>query len=223
MKKRYVQVARESVSMYSIMGSDLGSVELQEILAVLIGNHATPELCGRLASKGIRTLTEMSVQELKSQGLTELKALELHSTFLLAKKLQAVGKAKDCFKIHGPEDAWLYIKEKLEGLTQEHFVVMSLNTKLEVISVKTVFIGSLNTAVVHPREVFKEGLKHSASSIMVFHNHPSGDPTPSKEDINVTKRLIDCGKIMGIELIDHIVVGDNRYVSLKEKGYFLQK
>lgn len=171
MTKKYAQLARESVSLYSIMGSDLGNVELQEILAVLIGNSATPELCGRLASRGVRVITEMTVQELVNEGLTELKALELQSTFLLAKKLQSVGQAQERYKIRSPEDAWFYIKGRLEGLNQEHLVVMSLNTKLEVIAVKNIFIGTLNSAPVHPREIFREALRHSASSIIVFHNH----------------------------------------------------
>ena len=88
-----------------------------------------------------------------------------------------------------------------------------------MIDKKTIFIGSLNHSVVHPREIFKEAIRKSAASIICFHNHPSGDPTPSKEDIEVTKRLFECGKIIGIDLLDHIILGQKRYVSLKEKGY----
>ena len=88
-----------------------------------------------------------------------------------------------------------------------------------ILSKKEIFKGSLNSSLVHPREVFKEALKNSAASIIVCHNHPSGDPTPSKEDINVTKRIKECGNIMGIELLDHIIIGDNKYISLKERGY----
>ena len=84
---------------------------------------------------------------------------------------------------------------------------------------KTVFIGSLNASIVHPREVFKEALRRSAASIICIHNHPSGDPSPSREDIEVTKRLNECGKILGIELLDHLIIGENKFVSLKEKGY----
>jgi DNA repair protein RadC len=83
----------------------------------------------------------------------------------------------------------------------------------------TVFIGSLNASIVHPREVFKEALKRSAASIICMHNHPSGDPSPSREDIEVTKRLVECGKLIGIDLLDHIIIGEQKYVSLKEKGY----
>ena len=94
-----------------------------------------------------------------------------------------------------------------------------LNTKNQVLHKKTVFIGSLNASIVHPREVYKEALRRSAASIICIHNHPRGDPSPSREDIEVTKRLNECGKIIGIDLLDHLIIGENKFVSLKEKGY----
>lgn len=217
--RKYIEVARESVSMYPMTGSDLSTVELQELLAVLLGRQATPELTGNLASKGIRTLIEMSVQELKNEGLTELKALELHSAFLLAKKFRSTGKADSRYTIRSPEDASNFLMDEMKDLMQEHFVALLLNTKNEVIAKKTIFIGSLNASIVHPREVYKEAIKHSAASIIVSHNHPSGNPSPSPEDIDVTKRLSEAGKVMGVELLDHIIIGDHQFTSLKEKGY----
>ncbi len=97
--------------------------------------------------------------------------------------------------------------------------MLYLNTKNQVMHKKTVFIGSLNASIVHPREVYKEAIKRSAASIICIHNHPSGDPTPSREDIEVTRRLVECGRLVGIELLDHLIIGDKTYVSLKEKGY----
>jgi DNA repair protein RadC len=88
-----------------------------------------------------------------------------------------------------------------------------------VIHRQTIFIGSLNASIVHPREVYKEAFRRSAASIICIHNHPSGDPAPSREDIEVTKRLVECGRIIGIELLDHLIIGEHKYVSLKEKGY----
>ncbi|WP_052404707.1 RadC family protein [Bacillus rubiinfantis] len=217
--RKYIEVARESVSMYPKMGSDLSAVELQELLAVLLGRQATPELSGRLASKGIRTLIEMSVQELKSEGLTELKALELHAAFLLSKKFRSTGKAASRYTIRSPEDAASYLMDEMKDLTQEHFVALMLNTKNEVIAKKTIFIGSLNASIVHPREIYKEAFRHSAASIIVSHNHPSGHPSPSTEDVEVTKRLVEAGKLMGVDCLDHIIIGDHRFISLKEKGY----
>lgn len=101
----------------------------------------------------------------------------------------------------------------------ENFTCLYLNTKNQVIHRQTIFIGSLNTSIVHPREVFKEAFRRAAASIICLHNHPSGDPTPSREDIAVTKRLVECGQIIGIEVLDHIIIGDHKFVSLKEKGH----
>ncbi|PEZ41712.1 DNA repair protein RadC [Bacillus thuringiensis] len=100
-----------------------------------------------------------------------------------------------------------------------NFICLYLNTKNQVLHRQTIFIGSLNTSIVHPREVFKEAFRRAAASIICLHNHPSGDPTPSREDIEVTKRLVECGQIIGIEVLDHIIIGDHKFVSLKEKGH----
>jgi DNA repair protein RadC len=95
---------------------------------------------------------------------------------------------------------------------------MLLNTKHHVLAVHTVSIGSLSASIVHPREVFREAMYHAAAAIVLIHNHPSGDPSPSKEDICVTRKLIQTGAIMDIPVLDHIIIGDNKYISLKEKG-----
>lgn len=124
--------------------------------------------------------------------------------------------------IRSPRDAYKVFNSVLdmENLPNEHFVMLSLNTKNEVVGVHTIFVGSLNSSIVHPREVFQRALLNNAASIMVAHNHPSGNPTPSPEDIDVTKRLKEAGGIVGIELLDHIIIGhEGRYFSLREKGY----
>ncbi|WP_411747969.1 RadC family protein, partial [Psychrobacillus psychrotolerans] len=94
-----------------------------------------------------------------------------------------------------------------------------LNVKNQILHKQTIFIGSLNASIVHPREIFREAVKRSAASIICAHNHPSGNPTPSTEDIDVTKRLFEAGQLMGIELLDHVIIGDHQFISLKEKGY----
>ena len=101
---------------------------------------------------------------------------------------------------------------------QEHFIALYLNTKGELIKKETLFVGSLNSALVHPREIFKHAVIHSAASIIIVHNHPSGDPTPSKNDIDVTKVIHKNSLMMDIELMDHIIIGRNKYFSFKEKG-----
>lgn len=122
-------------------------------------------------------------------------------------------------KICSPNDAFEIAKKYLEGADRENLIVLSLNTKNIVTAINTVSIGSLNSSIVHPREVFKMLILSNAASFIIAHNHPSGDPAPSTEDINVTKRLNECGKLLGIELLDHIIIGDNDFVSLKEKGH----
>lgn len=123
------------------------------------------------------------------------------------------------YVVRSPEDAAHFMMDKMRFLTQEHFVCLYLNTKNEVLREETIFIGSLNSSIVHPREIFNRAVHVSAASIICLHNHPSGNCDPSTEDIDVTKRLVDAGKIMGIDVLDHLIIGDRKYVSLKEKGY----
>lgn len=121
-------------------------------------------------------------------------------------------------RITSPSDAYEIAERFLEGADREHFVVMCLDTKNRVNALNTVSIGTLNSSQVHPREVFKPAILANSASIILVHNHPSGDPTPSQEDITVTKRLSEAGQILGIQVFDHIILGDERYVSLKERG-----
>lgn len=122
-------------------------------------------------------------------------------------------------KISSPIDAVEIGNSMLEGSDREKLLLCCLNTKNEPTNLNIVSIGSLNSSIVHPREVFKLAILGNSASIILFHNHPSGDTTPSKEDINITERIKEAGKIIGIELIDHIILGDeNKYTSLKEKG-----
>ncbi|GGA58132.1 hypothetical protein GCM10007416_34170 [Kroppenstedtia guangzhouensis] len=120
-----------------------------------------------------------------------------------------------------PRDAADAVRSYLKGVDREHFVVMLLSTKNKINGFHTCHIGSVNTTVVHPREVFKPAVIANTAGIIVAHNHPSGDPTPSREDVHITERLYEVGKIMGIELLDHIIIGDpGRYYSMLEKGVF---
>ena len=122
-------------------------------------------------------------------------------------------------QILSPKDAYEMIKEQLEGLDREQFIIACLNTKNEPTNISVVSVGSLNKAIVHPREVFKTAILSNAASIMAFHNHPSGDTTPSDQDIQLTHRLVEVGELLGIKLLDHLIIGDSSFTSLKEKGY----
>ena len=122
-------------------------------------------------------------------------------------------------QILSPNDAYEMIKEQLEGLDREQFIIACLNTKNEPTNISVVAVGSLNKAIVHPREVFKTAILSNAASIMAFHNHPSGDTTPSDSDIQLTHRLVEAGELLGLKLLDHLIIGDGTFTSLKEKGY----
>lgn len=121
--------------------------------------------------------------------------------------------------IRSPEDAYKILREFIGEADREMFVVACLNNKNEIANLSVVHMGSLNASIVHPREVFKTAILSNSASIICAHNHPSGHPEPSREDIEVTKRLAEAGKLLGIELLDHIIVGDEKYYSMKEHGY----
>ena len=117
-----------------------------------------------------------------------------------------------------PEKVYSLLKPMMPA-DKEQFVLLSLNTKNGVIAVRVISIGSLNANIVHPREVFRAAVVDAAAHIIVAHNHPSGDPVPSREDIEITKKLLECGKLLGIEVLDHVIVGEGRHFSMKEAGH----
>lgn len=184
-------------------------------------NESVLQLAQRLIKEfqGLRMLMTASLEELtKIKGVGEAKAIQLLAAIELGKRIANM-KNEERYVIRSPEDGANYVMEEMRFLTQEHFVCLFLNTKNEVIHKQTIFIGSLNASIVHPRELFKEAFRRSAASMICLHNHPSGNPEPSREDIEVTRRLVECGRILGVDVLDHIIIGDKRYVSLKEKGY----
>ncbi|WP_047981701.1 RadC family protein [Ornithinibacillus contaminans] len=206
---------------------NLGASHLsnQELLAILLGSGTKEESVMTLANRllmhfeGLKLLKDATIEELTAiKGIGSAKGVLILSALEIGKRLSEY-RPNERYVIRSPEDGADYIMEELRNLNQEHFVALFLNTKNQIIHRQTIFIGSLNASIVHPREVFREAVKRSAASIIVAHNHPSGDPTPSQEDIHVTKRLAESGKMIGIELLDHLVIGDRKFVSLKEKGY----
>ncbi|MCF6092705.1 DNA repair protein RadC [Microaerobacter geothermalis] len=196
-----------------------------ELIAILLRTGSNNQSAISLAQQileereGLRGLAEMSFHDLTQwKGVGPAKAVQVVAGIELGKRL-AKALPESRYTIRSPHDAAQYMMDELRFAQQEHFVVLFLNTKNQVIGKKIVFIGSLNASIVHPREVFREAIRRSSASLICLHNHPSGDPTPSREDIQVTKRLKEAGEIMGIELLDHIVIGDGNFISLKEKGY----
>ncbi|WP_147422008.1 RadC family protein [Salipaludibacillus neizhouensis] len=197
----------------------------QDLIALLLGSGTKSESVIQLSARviqhfdGLKLLKEASIKELMDiRGIGEAKAVQLKAALELGRRIHQYP-AEDRYVIRSPEDVSNYMMEEMRHLQQEHFICLYLNTKNQVIHKQTIFIGSLNASIVHPREVFKEAFRYSAASIICLHNHPSGDPSPSKEDIDVTKRLIESGRMIGIEVLDHIIIGDHRFISLKEKGH----
>lgn len=196
----------------------------QELLAIIINTGVKDENVLEVSNKllnlvdNIRELRHLTIQELRSiKGIGEKKAITLLAMIELAIRMHTHS-LEDKIRIKSPQCVADLLMERMRYYTQEHFIALYLNTKNIVIHEQIIFKGSLNASIVHPREVYKEAVKRSAANIIVCHNHPSGDPTPSIEDIEATKRLINCGTLFGIELLDHIIIGDGKFVSIKEKG-----
>lgn len=195
-----------------------------ELIAIILGNGTSKEnilsISTRLLklSGGLNGLLNSKADELvKVNGIGRAKAVQLLALGELSKRFKSY-KSGQNYKILNPKDASKLVMDELKVFDKEHLYVIMLNTKNVVIKISDVSVGSLNSSIVHPREVYNEPIVKHAASIIICHNHPSGDPEPSVEDINITKRLTECGKIIGIELLDHIIIGDGTYISLKEKG-----
>ncbi|MGR3765209.1 RadC family protein [Rossellomorea sp. NS-SX7] len=208
-----------------LIQSGAASLSNQELLAILLRTGTRSESVLQLSNRlltsfdGLNLLKDASLEEItKTKGIGLAKAVQIMAAVELGRRIGNLA-FDDRYSIRSPEDGANYVMNDMRFLAQEHFVCLYLNTKNQVLHKQTIFIGSLNASIVHPREVFKEAFRRSAASIICIHNHPSGDPTPSREDIEVTKRLVECGRIIGIDILDHLIIGEKKFISLKEKGY----
>ncbi|OCT14932.1 hypothetical protein A8709_12425 [Paenibacillus pectinilyticus] len=202
-----------------------GALSHAELLAILLRTGTVSESAISLASRilsesgGLRSLVDMSKDQLTQiKGIGDAKALQIQAGIELGRRL-AKSTYEERVTIRSPKDIADLMSEELRYLQKEHFVCLFLNTKNHVIAQETLSMGSLNASIVHPREVFRAAIKRSSASIICVHNHPSGDPTPSPEDISLTGRLVEAGAIIGIEVLDHVIIGDQRFISLKEQGF----
>lgn len=193
-----------------------------QLLAILLNtgtrNKSAIVLASELlsAQNGIQNLNGLSVEELSEfKGIGKTKACRIIAALELGVRI-SVAKGVKNFKVHSSGDAGNIYMEELRYKKREVFRVIFLNTKNFIISYKDISEGSLNASIVHPREVFLEAIRKSSNKIIVMHNHPSGDPSPSREDHAITKRLVEAGRIIGIEVLDHIIIGDGVYYSFKE-------
>ncbi len=204
--------------------SGIGALSNAELLALILGTGSKHEnaldMCTRILAeaKGWRGLVTLSPAELENiRGIGRAKACQIQAVFEIGRRMAAaVPETKK--SVRCPQDIADLVMEEMRYLDKEHFRIIPLNIKNQVLEIVPVSIGSLNSSPVHPREVFKHAIKLSSAAIILVHNHPSGDPTPSREDLEVTKRLAEGGKLLGIEVLDHIIIGDKQYASLKEKG-----
>lgn len=199
-----------------------GALSDQELLAIILRTgfkeknvmHLSLQFLnhfGSLYELKVASLEEL--QEIKGVGL--VKAVEIKAVIELGMRLAKANQVK-LGRVTSSMEIGQMMIEELKDLRQEHLMALYLNTKNEMIKKETLFIGSLNQSIAHPREIFRSAVKYSAARIILVHNHPSGDTYPSKNDIEFTKRVVECGELMGIELLDHLIIGHQSYCSLKE-------
>ena len=213
-RERLIQFGPEHLSAAELIGI---------ILRTGIANYSAVDLGKELLAtyKDLRGLARASLAEMAAQtGIGRAKAVQLKAAFELGRRVLTSNPIQ-LPNIRKPEDAYDLLKASFQDLDREHFKVIHLNTKNQVLKVETTAIGILSSSPVHPREVFKEAVKMSSAGLILAHNHPSGDPTPSQDDLLLTKRLYEAGEILGIHIVDHLIFGDNRYLSLKERGQLL--
>lgn len=204
----------------SLRYSNLQQLPLYELLALTLRERADSDaITGVIRRFGnLEDLLDASVEELTEiKGIGERKAIQIKASLEFGRRL-ITSPPTSRPVIKQPEDAAKLLVPDMRYLDREHFRVMLLNTKNHVLAIETVSIGSLSATIVHPREVFLSAIRRSAAAIIVAHNHPSQNSRPSKEDIDITKRLMESGKIIGIDVLDHLVVGGNSWVSMRRDG-----
>ncbi len=201
-------------------------LSLQELLAIVIGGGARGRsglvlALGLLGEFGdLVVMGRAGVDEMRRvPGIGFARACQLAAAFELGKRFARESRSAGT-SVRAPRDIARMFMDEMKDYDREHFKAAFLNTKNQIIKVVTVSIGSLNASIVHPREILKPAIAASAASIVLVHNHPTGDPTPSREDVEFTRRFAKCGELIGIELLDHIVIGADRFQSLKEAGHF---
>jgi DNA repair protein RadC len=196
-----------------------------DLLAIILRQGSKKDNVLELSQKifnkyNLKTLSRMKWGSLKKiLGIGEAKACQIIACFELGRRASAFKKEKK-LKINSANDIAKIFLPELSLLKKEHCIGVYLDSRKRIIKKEIIFIGSLDASVIHPREIFQPAINESAAALILLHNHPSGDPTPSTDDIEITRQLISAGKVLGIEFLDHIIIGYNKYCSLREKGIF---
>jgi DNA repair protein RadC len=195
-----------------------------ELLGIIIRdgtqNYSAVDLAQRLLTEygDFRRLGAASIGELrKIKGIGPARAAQIKASLAIAKRFSTIS-VKPLQQFKSSNDIFGHFHERLRGRKQEVFLVVLLDNKNRIMKEFTVSTGSLTSSIVHPREVFNPAIKESAASVVFVHNHPSGDPEPSREDVQMTHRLLEAGGIVGIKVLDHVIIGNESFVSFKDKG-----
>ena len=201
------------------------ALSAQEILALILGRGISGEsvmvTAQRLLSQfgGLKGMAGASLEELsKVRGIGLAKAAQIKAALELASRVEGYSETTGKTVVKTPEDVAGLVSGRLKGKKKEYFLAVLLDTRNQLIKVAEISVGSLDGSIVHPREVFKEAISASAAAVIFVHNHPSGDTEASEDDIQLTKRLVEAGEIVGIEVLDHIIIGGRKHSSLKREG-----
>ena len=201
-----------------------GALSTTELLAIIlvtgVGGESVLDLSRRILSHygGLPGLARASYAELRAmKGLGEAKTAQVKAALELGRRM-LLAAPEDRFVVRSPADVAQLLMAEMAHLEQEHFRVLYLDTRNRLIGSETVYVGSLNASHIRVGEVFRGAVKRNCAAIIVVHNHPSGDPTPSPEDVEVTRQLVAAGKLLDIEVLDHLIIGQQRFVSLRERG-----
>ena len=200
------------------------ALSAQELLALVIGRGIPKKSVMTIAQEllakfgNIKAISQATLEELSQiKGIGLAKAAQIKACFELGKRQELELELED-IDIKNPQSVVKALQAKIKDKAKEHFKLILLNTRNKIIGISTVSIGTLDSSLVYPREGFNEAIAHNAYSVILAHNHPSGDPEPSEDDITITRRLIEAGKILGIEVTDHVIIAKNGFFSFKEKG-----
>lgn len=223
-KIKILDMQKEERPRERLLKNGASALSDSELLAIILRTGSKKENVINLSQRilgeyNIKQLSQINITQLmKVHGIKESKAAQISACFEIARRLESFNDVEKP-KISSPEDVYRRLFPRMREQKKEMFIELCLDTKNQILKEEVISVGSLNANVVHPREVFKLALTESAAHIIVAHNHPSGDPTPSREDIEITKKLVETGNIMGITVLDHVIIGDGRHFSMKEAGH----